>query len=350
MIMRKRIFFRTGIVVFAMLVSINALFAQLKKKETVEIKKIWDRAPHNAYSDITFFKGKFYVVFRESEASDQGEGKIRILSSSDGDFWESSGLLAVNGVDLRDPKITYNPKKRLLILAGGVKKDGGETTGIVTYKSLSDPSGARFAEPEPIELDERIASDYNWLWRLTWYGKVGYGVLCQTHVEGDEGKTKALLVSTSKGTEYELISELEIPGNPTEATVRFLTGSEMAILTNMKGEGETAYLGTAKEPYTDWQWDKTELKLEGPNFELIPINKMVVGARLEDENGSYTGLIMGKKGEPYREVMRLPSGGETGHPGLYSIAGYVWMSYHSSHEGKASIYYVRIPYEELQKK
>ena len=54
-----------------------------------------------------------------------------------------------------------------------------------------------------------------------------------------------------------------------------------------------------------------------------------------------------KKGEKFKEVMRLPSGGDTGYPGIFSIGGYVWMSYYSSHEGKTSVYYARIPYKDI---
>ena len=318
-----------------------------QKSETIEIKKIWDRAPHNAYTDITFFKGKFYVVFREGEDGDSSIGKIRILASQDGEFWESAGLLEMNGVDLRDPKITQTPKKRLLILFGGLQREGDQIASTTTYYSLSDPSGAKFAEPEPVELDERITGDHNWLWRITWYGKTGFGVVFQSHVDGDPQSSRALLVRTGKGDEVELVSELDIPGNPREATVRFLTGSEMAILVKREGD-QPAMMGTSKEPYSDWTWEETDLQLTGPNFEVIPINKILIGLRMQDDNGAYTALIMRKKGEPYKEVMRLPSGGDTGYPGFFSIAGYIWMTYYASHEGKASIYYVQIPYEKLQ--
>ena len=84
-----------------------------------------------------------------------------------------------------------------------------------------------------------------------------------------------------------------------------------------------------------------------PNFEFIPINKVLIATRLNNEDGSYTGLLLGKKGEEFKEVMRLPSGGDTSYAGMFSIGGYIWMSYYSSHEGKASIYYARIPYKEL---
>ena len=63
--------------------------------EPSEIKKIWDRGGHNAFPDIAYFKDKLYVVFREGDGhipnkDNTGNGKIRILSSLDGDFWETA--------------------------------------------------------------------------------------------------------------------------------------------------------------------------------------------------------------------------------------------------------------------
>jgi len=34
--------------------------------EVVEVKKIWDKAPHNAFTDLTRFKDQWYLAFREA--------------------------------------------------------------------------------------------------------------------------------------------------------------------------------------------------------------------------------------------------------------------------------------------
>jgi len=348
----KRLTFSIALIGFLFLFS-NALFAQ-KKPETLDIKRVWDKAPHNAFTDIGVFKGKLFIVFREGDAhipnaDNTGNGKIRIITSVDGEFWESAGLIEMNGVDLRDPKISVTPKSRMLITMGGSVYENGELKGVKTYYSYADPTGKKFSTPEEVNIDPQIASDYNWLWRVTWYEKTGYGVVYQSHVDGDPQKTKAFLVKTEKGNDFQLITELKIDGNPNEATVRFLSGAEMMIVVRRGSDDKKGMVGTSKAPYTDWTWDKLDIELGGPNFDIIPINKVLIGTRVQGPDGPYTALLMGKKNEPFVEVMKMPSGGDTGYPGIYNIAGYVWMSYYSSHEGKTAIYYARIPYSFLEK-
>jgi len=42
------------------------------------------------------------------------------------------------------------------------------------------------------------------------------------------------------------------------------------------------------------------------------------------------------------EALKLPSGGDTSYSGMVLHDGKLWMSYYSSHEGKASIYLAQV--------
>ena len=122
----------------------------------------------------------------------------------------------------------------------------------------------------------------------------------------------------------------------------------MMMIVRRGGDDKMGMMGTSKAPYTDWNWKKLDFQLGGPNFEVIPIDKILLATRMYSDEGNYTALLMGKKDEPFHEVMKLPSGGDNSYAGMFTIAGYVWLSYYSSHEGKASIYYARIPYKDLE--
>ena len=79
------------------------------------MQKIWDAGEHNAFTDLVHFKGSWFCTFREAEGHVGGDGKSRVLGSKNGQKWESLALIAEAGIDLRDPKFSLTPDKRLMI-------------------------------------------------------------------------------------------------------------------------------------------------------------------------------------------------------------------------------------------
>ena len=84
-----------------------------------EVRKIWDRGAHNAFTDLRRWHGQWWCVFREAEAHVGGDGVVRVIVSGDGEKWESAAAVAERGVDLRDPKLSVTPDDRLMIVCGG---------------------------------------------------------------------------------------------------------------------------------------------------------------------------------------------------------------------------------------
>ena len=114
--------------------------------DVVETKKIWDRAPHNAFTDLVRWNDRFYCAFREGQGHAGDIGKLRIITSADGDQWGSAGLLALKDYDLRDAALSVTPDNRLMVLGGAQKvADGQRRTG--TFVSFSE-DGEAFTEPE----------------------------------------------------------------------------------------------------------------------------------------------------------------------------------------------------------
>src|SRR5262249_44344609 len=80
------------------------------KYELVEPpRKLWDRAEHNAFTDLLRHGGKWYCVFREGAGHAKGAGAIRLLRSVDGKEWASAALITRDGTDLRDPHLSVTP-------------------------------------------------------------------------------------------------------------------------------------------------------------------------------------------------------------------------------------------------
>ena len=89
--------------------------SQSKKPEILSVKKIWDQAPHNAFTDLIHFNNQWFCVFREGSKHVSDDGALRIIVSSDGVNWRSAALLTSENSDLRDAKITLTPKGKLML-------------------------------------------------------------------------------------------------------------------------------------------------------------------------------------------------------------------------------------------
>src|ERR1041384_5733682 len=87
--------------------------------ELLEVRKIWDHAPHNAFTDLIRFKGNWFCVFREGQAHVSPDGALRVITSKDAHTWTSAALLTSTNADLRDAKITLTPNGQLMLSGAG---------------------------------------------------------------------------------------------------------------------------------------------------------------------------------------------------------------------------------------
>jgi hypothetical protein len=97
----------------------------------------------------------------------------------------------------------------------------------------------------------------------------------------------------------------------------------------------------SKPPYTQWEINDVGFsQLGGPNFIILPNGRMWGGSRNTKEPRRTVLARMTRNS--YEIMLELPSGGDTSYPGFVWHEGLLWMSYYSSHEGKASIYLAKI--------
>lgn len=301
--------------------------------ELVETVRIWDRASHNAFTDLVRWNGKFYCAFREGERHAGDIGRLRILVSSDGSDWKSAGRLSLPGFDLRDAAVSVMPDNQLMVLGGAQQtRDGQRTTGTVVSFS---GNGREFSPPEFVIPPGR------WLWRVTWRGETAYGVSYGTNVN----RSFSALHKTSDGLNFETVTDklLGEGGRPTEARVRFADDGTCYCVHRRDGDDEnTAYLGTAPPPYTDWRWRDLGVRVGGPNFLQSPSGHWIGAGRLYDGETRTELFHLDFSVGKLTPSLRLPSGGDTSYPGMVWHDGMLWLSYYSSHEGKACIYLAKV--------
>ena len=300
------------------------------KPELIDAKAIWGRAPHNAFTDLIRFKDRWYCVFREGRAHVSPDGAIRVLTSVDGEVWVSAALLSSETADLRDPKLSITPDRRLMINAAG---------------AIHPPSGVRHQSVAWFSLEGRhwtgpveIGDPNMWLWRVTWHLGRAYSAGYST-----QGARVIRLYTSSDGTDFETLGgRMFQGGNPSESTILFLPDNSALCLLRQDGETPNAQLGRAFPPYRGWTWKDLGLRIGGPNIIQLPDDRILAAGRLYDGKVRTSLCWLDPERGRITEFLTLPSGGDTSYPGLVFHDGLLWVSYYASHEGKAMIYLAKV--------
>ena len=317
---------------------------RLSLSKPVESAKIWDVAPHSAFTSLIRYKDAFYCCFREASKHVGGtDGKIRVIRSKDGKQWESIALLEKATIDLRDPMLSLTPDNRLMLSIGGSVYDPVERNkllGMNPMVSFADAAGNSFGEPEKTTITP--ASARSWIWRVTWHKGVGYGM---SYADGG-----LYLMKTTDGKNYERTTKLDVDGRPNESTVRFDDKDNLYVLIRREEGDKVGWIAKSAAPYTNWTYSKMTLRLGGPNFLFYNNDKnLIVGTRLWDEpGGPVTGILLTDLEGKILKTIKLTSGGDCSYPGLVIYDGKCYVSYYSSHEGKTSIYFTTIPLKQLK--
>ena len=322
----------------------------IKSQDSVTVVKIWDKAGHQAFTDLIRFNKKFYCSFREGEShvASASSGKIRILQSTDGINWQSAALLEINGLDLRDPKLSVTPDKRIMITLAGAVFENGVPTVLVPMSSFSDKSGKNFSVPVKAILDPSIQPVQDWIWRVTWHNGIGYGINYALKENAKDRTTLkkdawvAYLMKTMDGINFDNVSKLDVYDLPNESTIRFDKNGKMYVLIRREAKDRMGVLAESNAPYKDWKYNSLTYRLGGPNFIFLNDSRLLVGTRIYDA-GPSTGLHTTDLKGNVLKTLKLPSGGDTSYPGMVIFKDMLWVSYYSSHEGKTSIYLAKIP-------
>jgi len=327
--------------------------------EVVEVKKIWDAAPHNAFTSLTKFKDEWFITFRESTAHVPGtDGAVRVIVSKDGNTWENAALLAETGVDLRDPKFCTAPDGRLMLTIGGSIYEGSSAPGAKRKLTGARSRVAFSGDGRTWTTAQPVCEDNQWLWRITfrppglpYFENDPRGVPAllfgMAYTTNANDKSKLSLWESPNGEKFTRIAGLD-PGRnilPNETTIRFDKAGTMLALTRNENKacGGHSMFGISKPPYKTWSWTDTGHIIHGPDFIRLADGRMFYAGRdIVDGKTNTTVGILTATGNAM-PMLVLPSGGDCSYPGLAEAPdGQLFVSYYSSHEGKTSIYFARL--------
>jgi hypothetical protein len=311
-----------------------------REVKLLNVQRIWDQAPHNAFTDLVRWNDAFYCAFREGRGHVSTDGRIRILESKNTDTWVSAALISLEGFDLRDAHLSVTPDDRLMLLGGVAPREkDNQSAPTGTFVSFSE-DGRQWTKPEIAVEPGR------WLWCVTWHESKAYGV---SYTAGKGSERYLDLLVSEDGIHYKpLVPRLLEQGYPTEVTLRFDSEGTCYALVRRDRHGNdpsSALLGISKPDYKQWQWKDLGTEFNGfggPNFIQIPGGHWLAASRMHD-GGAHTALCcLDVENGTMTRLLKLPSGGDTSYPGMVWYNNMLYISYYSSHETKTSIYLTKV--------
>jgi hypothetical protein len=308
--------------------------------ELVSVKKIWDQAPHNAFTDLIRWNEQFYCAFREGRGHVSTDGRIRVLCSKDADTWSPTGLIALDGYDLRDAHLSVTPDNRLMLLGGAAPREKDNQSAPTGSFVAFSKDGTEWTKPQIVVQPGR------WLWCVTWHKGKAYGV----SYPAPQGTTPYLeLLTSDDGIAYRpLVYKLYGVGRPGEVTLRFdSSGTCYALIRRdqLADQPCSAILGISRGDYTQWQWHDLGPEFNafgGPNLIQLPTGHWIAAGRMHQDAAHTALCYLDMTEHKMTKLLKLPSGGDTSYPGLVWYNDVLYMSYYSSHEGKTSIYLAKV--------
>jgi len=299
--------------------------------------RIWDKAPHNAFTDLIKFKGSWYCGFREGETHMSNDGKLRVIRSNDGKVWQTVALFNWQEGDLRDAKFSITPTGQLM-MNGGVRfvevdKENPEKKQ-VTFDSITWFSGDGESWSEPFVCS---TGKNTWRWSVTWHKGVAYSF-------GYTGKDQhGCLYHSKDGKSWRVLKQdvyPDIESYANESSIGFDGDKACCLLRRDKGS-TTGLLGISFPPYKEWEWHDLGVHVGGPKM-VLEGGQLLAAVRLLEPEERTSLCWIDPQTYTLTEAVRLQSGDDSGYAGLVVDAGVAWVSYYSSHEEKTAIYLAQV--------
>jgi hypothetical protein len=314
--------------------------ADLPDVEVLNVRRVFDNGEHNAFTDLVWFRDRYYLTFRSCPDGHMVHptASIIILASDDLHSWQQVHRFRVEKRDTRDPHFLVF-KNRLFVYTGTWYS--GETTlprseydlnKHLGYAAWSD-DGASWNSPIMLE-----GTFGHYIWRATTFGGKAY--LCgrrkhqfDVRPRGEGPDVESAMLESDDGLVWRTRALFqETRGD--ETAFRFDTDGD--ILGIGRRGSDKAQVLRSRPPYTSWDRRELDRYIGGPLLTRWA-DRWVVGGRntLTDGRGPKTSMywLVGDKLHPFAE---LPSGGDNSYPGFLQISPTrAVMSWYSSHEKDA---------------
>ncbi len=281
---------------------------------------------HNENTDLAYFQGRLYLVFRGGESGQQGtaQARLKIFESTDrGDSFQMVSEIFMPNRDIRDPKLLVRGGK-LVVLAisrtpGVYPRDDG---------SLAWPVRTESADARTWPTPTRVHDEMWGFWR---YAEKGQSLYATGYNDGDV--KVGCFESKDDGKSWKQLGLIfdSVDDVPSEAELRFFGDRAVSLVRldnrGLLAGGQTA-ICTSDPPYATWACDrKFDLRFDGPAWFEHAGRQIVVARKYLPETRKRTAVyeLVGDLANPSSpidilELAELRSSGDTAYTAVVPIA------------------------------
>lgn len=313
--------------------------ADLPKVEVTNIRRVFHNGEHNAFTDLTKFKNKYYLTFRTCPDGHMVHptARILILSSDDLKSWHEVHQFSVKHRDTRDPHFLVFQEK--LFVYTGTWYSGPTTIPTAEYDLNKHLGYAAWTDDgqqwhSPIMLEGTFG---HYIWRAN--ARDGKAYLCGRRktefAEGPKGEgneVESMMLESDDGLIFRKKAVFQDTAGDETAFLFEDDGSLLAV--GRRGRAN-AQLITGKSPYQELTRVDLDRYVGGPLLTKWNGRTVVGGRHTTTDRGPKTSMCWLDKGQLI-EFAELPSAGDNSYPGFIDLgSGRAVMSYYSTHEKSA---------------
>lgn len=326
-------------VLFLIIVIIGGIFtywvlrpntAQVESDLNMETWDVETEYDHNAFTDMVYWNGNFYLSFRVAPSHADPSAKILVLKSTDAKEWQPSKEFFREGRDIRDPKMAIINDRLFIYVISALSIDDPTTS---TFYSFTEDGSAwqDLVEAEPVNK--------RWWRPKTFDGNTWYCPIFRDQLVD--------LYKTTDGINWDYVSTIrEGPGSD---ETDFTFTPEGQIVASMRiqsdsinGDNDRATLLCISDaPYTEWTYISSEYnRLDGPCLLTISDDLYAIGRFQPEVDGLFNqvGSALSRKrtalfvinDNTLIHLSDLPSAGDTSYPAAVVVGDYLYVSYYTN--------------------
>lgn len=313
--------------------------------ELLGVERLFCNGYHNAFTDLMFWKGHYYLGFRTAQSHGiVPGGDVVIYRSDDLTDWTLCARFDTGGDD-RDPKLIDAGDSLGVVFGTWFPRWGDMNKAVanaeqdlISHVALSR-DGVCWSAPRQV-----YGVNY-WLWRIYADGNGFYCPAYHFARRDDRDMRTVHLLYSDDLLDWRLISHMRSGGGPGEP-VLFRTGEDRlcCVVRTLEPEHHS-WIGHSVAPYMEWTWTDLGVMIHAPVVLEVNGQWIVAGRSQESDlaDGDYEKFegtdrthhtsVWCIKNDKAAHLLTVPSAGDCSYAGLaHGQNGEVLMSYYSQHE------------------